>query len=147
MKNSIKTFLDAYVHDNAQFIKENNCNAAQYIIASAETADQGWHYFLSDEEIETYESSTVEQREAVREEIRAYVNKNYNYNLKEKIICEAIIENGRVNILVNKNDQNFKIIADTLNNIEKKGVLIYYGDIKDEDDNETSGIIITSKEK
>lgn len=147
MKNSIKTLLNDFVHDNSEHIKESYSNVAEYIIATAEAEELGWLWFLSDEEIEAYESGTADHREAVRDEIRAYVNGNYNYNLKEKIKCVAIFENGRINILVNKNDQNFKIISDTLNNIEKQGALIYYGDIKDEVDNETSGIIITSKEK
>lgn len=81
MKNSIKTLLDSYVYDNASYIKENGGNAAEYIIVDTETQNQGWLWFLSDEEIEEFENDK-EKRVAHIQEIRKYVNENYNYEVE-----------------------------------------------------------------
>lgn len=73
MKNSIKTLLNDFVHDNSEHIKESYSNVAEYIIATAEAEELGWLWFLSDEEIEAYESGTADHREAVRDEIGGYM--------------------------------------------------------------------------
>lgn len=91
MKNSIETLLDGYVHDNAQFIKESYSNVAEYIIATAEAEELGWLWFLSDEEAEEYESADADRREEIRDEIRAFVNENYNYNLRTDELLEKWI--------------------------------------------------------
>ena len=78
MKNSIETMLNSYVSDNAEYIKENGVNAAEYILADTEAQDQGWLWFLSDEEIEEFESDKEARKKHIQE-IRDYVNKNYNY--------------------------------------------------------------------
>jgi hypothetical protein len=84
MRHSIKTLMDAVVHDNREVIIENGGNAADYLMRSTEALDQGWHEFLSDEEVEEYENVSSERREEIREEIRTWVNENYNYNLKSE---------------------------------------------------------------
>lgn len=87
MKSSIQSLLDAYVHGNAEYIKENGGNVAEYILNTSEAEDQGWHWFLSDEEIEEYESNP-ERRAELIVHIRSYVNKNYNYN----ILADELLE-------------------------------------------------------
>ena len=87
MKNSIQTLLDAYVHDNAVHIKENGGNVAEYILSTSEAEDQGWLWFLSNEEIEEYESNP-ERRVELIAQIRAFVNEIYNYN----ILAEELLE-------------------------------------------------------
>ena len=81
MKASIKTIFDSVAHDNREYIKENGGNVAEYILSSTEASDQPWLEFLTDEEIEEYENATAERREEIREEIRAFINDNYNYNV------------------------------------------------------------------
>jgi hypothetical protein len=88
MKNSIKTLLDAVAHDSRESIKASGGNVAEYIIVTAEAVDQGWFEFLSDEEIDEYESADADRREEIRDEIRAFVNDNYNYN----ILADELLE-------------------------------------------------------
>lgn len=78
MKNSIKTLLDAYVHDNADFIKDSGYTVAEFILADTEAEDHGWYWFLTDSEIEEFENSK-EARERHINEIKEFVTENYNY--------------------------------------------------------------------
>jgi len=101
MKNSIETLLDGFVHDSRESIKESGMTAAEYIINDAKAQDQGWLWFLSDDEIDEYEASSAERRAEIRKEITDYVNNNYNYfiepstlqllkNYKKEIIEQVI---------------------------------------------------------
>lgn len=81
MKNSIATMLDSFVHDNASYIKENGGNAAEYILTDTDAHDQGYLWFLSDEEIEEFENNKEKRAEHIKE-IREYVNENYNYEVE-----------------------------------------------------------------
>jgi hypothetical protein len=82
MKNAIETLLNAYVSDNAAYIKENaGGNVAEYILSSAAKMENGWLWFLTGEEIEDFEANSERKAELV-EQITTYVNEHYNYNLK-----------------------------------------------------------------
>jgi len=81
MKNSIETMLDSFIHDNREYIKENGGNVAEYIMTGTEAQDQGWLWFLDDEEIEEFENDSM-RRDELKREITEYVNKNYNYNIE-----------------------------------------------------------------
>lgn len=76
MKSSIETMLNAYVYDNASYIKENGGNVAEYILRDANAMDQGWLWFLSENEIEDFENGNDAKYIA---EITDYVNNNYDY--------------------------------------------------------------------
>lgn len=91
MKNSIKSLLDAFIRDSAQYVKENGGNVAEYIIADAESRDQGWLFFLTEEEAEEYENSDSDRRDEIQSEIRAFINENYNYNLLADDLLEEWI--------------------------------------------------------
>jgi len=81
MKTSIETLLNSYVSDNKKSIIENGGNAAEYILADTEAQDQGWLWFLSDEEITDFEENK-DARKRYIQEIRDFVNSNFNYKLK-----------------------------------------------------------------
>jgi len=81
MKDSIATMLDSLVHDNREHIKENGGNAAEYIMTDTEAQDQGWLWFLDDEEIEEFENDSM-RRDELKREITEYVRRNYNYNIE-----------------------------------------------------------------
>ena len=82
MKSSISAMLDSYVSDNSLYIVENGGNAAEYILADTEAQDQGWLWFLSDEEIKTFETDRKARYQMIQE-IKDYVNSNYNYEVTE----------------------------------------------------------------
>lgn len=83
MKKSIATTLNSFVHDNKEFIMENGGNVAEYIIGDADARDQGWLWFLSDNEIEEFENNR-EKRAVHIQEIKDFVNANYNYYISDK---------------------------------------------------------------
>jgi hypothetical protein len=90
MKNAIETLLNSYVSDNAQFIKENGGNVAEYIMNTTESEENGWLWFLTEEEIEEFENNSERKAELI-EQITAYVNENYNYNLLADELLEEWI--------------------------------------------------------
>lgn len=94
MKPNIKQLLDSFVHDNEETIIEHGYNVAEYILNDTESQDNGWLWFLTDEEIEKFEKFEQfgPERQMFVNEITAFVNKNYNYNINKKYIlqdCEA----------------------------------------------------------
>lgn len=91
MKNAIETLLNSYIHDNEEYILQNGGNVANHILADTEAQDQGWLWFLSDEEIDEYENADAARREGIRNEIREYINENYNYNLRSDELLEKWI--------------------------------------------------------
>lgn len=91
MKASIKTIMDGVVHDNREVIKENGGNVAEYLITDTEAQDQGWLWFMTDEEAEEYENASAERREEIRNDIRNWINENYNYNLRSEELLEKWI--------------------------------------------------------
>jgi hypothetical protein len=81
MKTNIKQIMDSYVYDNEDYIEENGGNAAEYILADTEAEDQGWLFFLSDEEIEKFENDK-DFREDTIFKIKEFVNENYDYQVR-----------------------------------------------------------------
>ncbi len=77
MKKNIKQLVNNFEFDNKQYM-HNYKTVAEYIIEDAEASDQGWLWFLSDEEIEEFERSE-EARERHVAEIIEFINSNYNY--------------------------------------------------------------------
>jgi hypothetical protein len=91
MKNAIETLLNAYVSDNAGYIKENGGNVAEYILTTADSEENGWLWFLTEEEIEEFETKPERKAELI-EQISAYVTENHNYNiLAEDLLEEWIV--------------------------------------------------------
>lgn len=88
MKNSIATMLNAYVFDNEEYIKENGGNVAEYILLDSE--DQGWLWFLSEEEIKEFENNQARRDEMI-DEIKTYITENYDYNLRADELLEKWI--------------------------------------------------------
>ena len=63
----------------------------------------------------------------------------------KKATCTAIAENGRINLIIKKDDKDYQKFADILNAIEKNGIVSWYGDIVNQNNEEQSGLIIISK--
>ena len=82
MKPSIKTRLDAVEFDNKEFIKEEDMTVAEYLLFNSEQEDQGWLYYLTDEEIEEFENNDEIANKHI-EEIKEFVNKYYDYKIEE----------------------------------------------------------------
>lgn len=85
MKPSIKTLLDTYIHDNKRSIISSNQTVAEYILADAEAQDQGWLWFLSEEEIVEFENATSERRNRIKNKIIDFVNENCDYSINKTI--------------------------------------------------------------
>ena len=83
MKTCIETMLKSYIYDNRSFIVENGGNVAEYILADTEAYENGWLWFLNDEEIEIFESDKNAKHQMIQE-IKHYVNSNYDYKITEE---------------------------------------------------------------
>lgn len=63
---------------------------------------------------------------------------------ERKITCMAVVEHGRINLIIDKRDDGYEAFSKVLTAIKKKGVFCWYGDVEDEDGIERSGLVITS---
>ena len=64
---------------------------------------------------------------------------------KEKIKCTAVVEYGRINLIIMKNEKGYEEFAKVLGKIDKKGIMSWYGDVENENGKEQSGLVITFK--
>lgn len=91
MKTNIKTLLDGFVYDNKEDIIDNGGNVASFILADAAELENGYLWFLTEEEITEFETSNKHRRSELLAEIFNYVQENYNYNLKAERLMEKWI--------------------------------------------------------
>jgi hypothetical protein len=62
--------------------------------------------------------------------------------------CTAVLQNGRINLLIDKSDQGFNEFSEVLESIDRDGcdVLSFYANVPDEEGSESDkmGLVITS---
>lgn len=75
MKNSVLTLTEAHVSDSKQYI---NGNVAEHLINETQSMEFGYYFFLTDEEIESFEKD-AEKRAELIEEVESFINENFNY--------------------------------------------------------------------
>ena len=59
--------------------------------------------------------------------------------------CTAIVEHGRINLVISKDEEGYDMFVEVLDTIDKKGFFSWYGDVEDSRGKERSGLVITSK--
>lgn len=64
-----------------------------------------------------------------------------------KARCIAIAEHGRINLIISKHEKGYDEFKKVLDDIEKKGIFSWYGDVEDLNGNERSGLVMTIKDK
>lgn len=74
MRKSIETYVQGIAHDNAESIINGYDSIADYIISTAENGT-GYEEFFDDDELDETGEPTDEQIE----ELKAYLNENYDY--------------------------------------------------------------------
>ena len=92
MRKSIDTYVHGIAHDNAEFIVNGSESIADYIIKTAENGT-GYEEFFDDDELDETGEPTDEQID----ELKAYLNQNYNYlpnfrDGKRRIVLFDIID-------------------------------------------------------
>lgn len=76
MRKSIDTYVQSIARDNAQYIKEGGyASIADYIISNAENGT-GWTEYFDDSELE---NPSCEPTDEQIEELKNYLNENYDY--------------------------------------------------------------------
>lgn len=76
MRKSIDTYVQSIAYDNAQHIKEGGyVSIADYIISNAENGT-GWTEYFDEIELE---EPAFEPTDEQIEELKDYLNENYNY--------------------------------------------------------------------
>lgn len=74
MRKSIDTYVQSIAHDNTEFIVNGSESIADYIIESAENGT-GYEEYFDDDELDETGELTDEQID----ELKAYLNENYDY--------------------------------------------------------------------
>ena len=74
MRKSINAYVQGIAHDNSEFIVNGSESIADYIIQTAENGT-GYEEFFDDDELE----ETGEPTEDQVDELKAYLNENYDY--------------------------------------------------------------------
>ena len=82
MKTGIETLLNAYLRDNQEYIIENEGTIYEYLMNEMSSMDQGINWYLSDEEIEKYESGTAAERLEIEQEVKKFLSE-YNIDIDE----------------------------------------------------------------
>lgn len=82
MKTGIETLLNAYLRDNQEYIIENEGTVYEYLMNEMSSMDQGINWYLSDEEIEKYESGTATERLEIEQEVKKFLSE-YNIDIDE----------------------------------------------------------------
>ena len=91
MRKSIDTYVQGIAHDDAEFIVNGSESIADYIIQTAENGT-GYEEFFDDDELDETGEPTDEQID----ELKAYLNQNYNYlpNFRDGkrriVLCDII---------------------------------------------------------
>ena len=91
MRKSIDTYVQGIAHDDAEFIVNGSESIADYIIKTAENGT-GYEEFFDDDELDETGEPTDEQID----ELKAYLNQNYNYlpNFRDGkrriVLCDII---------------------------------------------------------
>lgn len=84
MKHNIASLIEMVISESKQYIIDNGGNVAQYLEQSAESEEFGWYFYLTDEEVTEYERADADRREEIREDIRNFIQENYDYNILKK---------------------------------------------------------------
>ena len=61
--------------------------------------------------------------------------------------CTAIASNGRMSLVIRKNDEGYEEFVKVLEAIAKDRIFSWYGDVEDENGKEQNGLVITSNER
>lgn len=61
-----------------------------------------------------------------------------------KTQCTAIVEHGRINLIISKDEKGYDEFKKVLDKIEEKGFFCWYGDVEDSEGKERSGLVITN---
>jgi hypothetical protein len=80
MKDSVLQFTKQYIADNKEYISGN---VAEHLIELAKNLDRGYQDYMNHDEIEEYENATPKRAAQIEKEIRAWINKNFNFDIKE----------------------------------------------------------------
>ncbi len=75
MKTTAQTLTDAHVADTKQHIEGN---VADHLINEARNAENGYYFYLTEKEIEEFETDDQRRQELV-EEVENWIRENYDH--------------------------------------------------------------------
>jgi hypothetical protein len=77
MKNSVLTLTESHVRDSKEYI---NGNVAEHLINEMQSENNGYFFFLTNDEIELFEKN-AEKRHELIQEIENFIIENFNYEI------------------------------------------------------------------
>ena len=78
-KNFLNTLLASSNKENKTYIIKNGGNIANYLISLLD-AEYGYHWYLTDDEIQEFETSS-DRRQELEDEVISFIKDNYNYDI------------------------------------------------------------------
>lgn len=81
MKNSAYQFTRQYISD-AKVYNESSDNIAEHLILTAQSEDNGYLFYLTEDEKEEFENNSERASELIQE-IEDWINENFNYTFEE----------------------------------------------------------------
>lgn len=82
MKTNIKHQIEALINDNRQYIIEYGGNVKEYLFVDFANQDQGQNWYLTDDEIEEWETGDEAVRNEFINQITDLIDQ-YDYNVNE----------------------------------------------------------------
>ena len=76
MKANVNKLIEQVIYDNSEYVKDYS-SRAEYLLETTKGEEFGWFFFLTDEEIAEFESSSEKAAEFIAE-ITEYINSYYN---------------------------------------------------------------------
>jgi len=80
MKTNALQLTEAYVADNKQYI---NGNVSEHLIMDAQSAEFGYHWYITDEEIEELERGSSERKVEIKLEVENFIKNNFDFDISD----------------------------------------------------------------
>lgn len=81
MKHSALQFTRQHLQEAKQY-QESDSNVAEYLILTAQSEENGYFSYLTEEEIEEFENDS-KRREELENEVESFINENFNFDFEE----------------------------------------------------------------
>jgi hypothetical protein len=80
MKQAVLQYTRQAVNDNKRYI---DGNIADHLLENARSADTGYHYYLSDEEAEEFDTCDAARRAEIISEVESFITDNFDFDIKD----------------------------------------------------------------
>ena len=81
MKKTALQFTNQFLQE-AKHYNEYDYNIAEYLINTIQNKENGYFFYLTDDEIEEFEENII-RREELKNEVETFINENFDFNFEK----------------------------------------------------------------